>query len=75
MVSVLVSAIVDNRDAVSIETTSDGDGFIFTVSVAPDDMGRVIGKKGRIISALRTVVRAAAGDAGVNIEISETPES
>ncbi len=70
----LVSAIVDDRDAVAIETISDGDGYIFTVSVAPEDMGRVIGKKGRIISALRTVVRAAAGDTGVNIEISEAPE-
>jgi predicted RNA-binding protein YlqC (UPF0109 family) len=38
-------------------------------------MGRVIGKKGRIISALRTVVRAAAGETGVSIDISETPDS
>jgi predicted RNA-binding protein YlqC (UPF0109 family) len=49
--------------------------LIFTVSVAPEDMGRVIGKKGRIVSALRTVVRAAAGDTGVNIDIAETPET
>lgn len=68
-------AIVNDRDAVSIETTSEGDGLIYTVSVAPEDMGRVIGKKGRIVSALRTVVRAAADDTGINVEISETPES
>jgi uncharacterized protein len=55
-----------------IETYADGEGMVFTVTVAPDDMGRVIGKKGRIVSALRTVVRAAAGDTPVNIEISET---
>lgn len=70
-----MSAIVDDMDAVAIEETTDGDGLVFIVSVAPDDMGRVIGKKGRIISALRTVIRAAAGDTSVNIEISEAPES
>ncbi len=70
-----MSAIVDDRDAVLIETSADEEGLIFTVSVAPEDMGRVIGKKGRIISALRTVVRAAAEDTSVEIEISEAPEN
>jgi predicted RNA-binding protein YlqC (UPF0109 family) len=63
---------VSDADAVIIDTSADDEGLIFTVNVAPDDMGRVIGKKGRIISALRTVVRAAAGDTGVNVEIAET---
>lgn len=70
-----MSAIADDKEAVTIETTSDEEGLIIVVSVAPEDMGRVIGKKGRVVSALRTVVRAAAGDTDISIEISETPLS
>lgn len=67
----LATAIVNNPEEVTVDLVKEGDALIFDVHVADDDMGRIIGKKGRIVSALRTVVRAAAGETGVNIEISE----
>lgn len=61
-----------DKDAVVVDAVDEDGVMVLTVSVAPDDMGRIIGKKGRIASALRTVIRAAAGDdVDVNIEISE----
>ena len=71
LISVLTTAIVADQDAVTVESARAEDGLTFTVRVAPEDMGRVIGKKGRLVSALRTVVRAAARETSVNIEITE----
>ena len=58
----VVKQIVDNPDGVSV-AQSETDGCIrLDVSVADGDMGRVIGKRGRVASAIRTVVRAAGVD-------------
>ena len=57
---------VEDKDAVKIiadEKNEEG-VVVYHLSVAPDDMGRVIGKQGRIAKAIRTVVRAAANRAG-----------
>ena len=57
-------------DAVAIEA-EDSDGLTLNVDVADGDMGRVIGKRGRVANAIRTVVRAAAakdGVTGVDVE-------
>lgn len=69
LVSYLVCALVDDKSQVSV--TEDGD--IITVKVAKDDMGKVIGKQGRIIKAIRSVVKAASIKAGRNctVEIDE----
>ena len=58
----ITAGLVDNKDAIKItEDAPDAEGVItFHLSVAPEDMGRVIGKQGRIAKALRTVVKAAA---------------
>ena len=53
----------------AVDVFDDGAAITLSVSVAPDDMGRLIGKKGRVASALRTVVRAASGDRDVNVDI------
>lgn len=64
LVHVLVKAIVDEPSQVSIEEkVSPGGEFVYEVRVAPDDMGKVIGKQGRIVKAIRTVVKAAAAKA------------
>ena len=58
----ITAGLVEDKDAIKItEDAPDAEGVItFHLSVASDDMGRVIGKQGRIAKALRTVVKAAA---------------
>lgn len=56
----LARRLVDDPDAVRVETvTRDGDR-VLRLHVAPDDVGKVIGRKGRLARALRSVVRASA---------------
>ncbi|MGI8936820.1 MAG: KH domain-containing protein [Iamia sp.] len=66
----LAKALVANPDEVRVEV-DESDGLTFNVSVADGDMGRVIGKRGRVANAVRDVSRAAAakdGETGVSIE-------
>ena len=56
----LVRQLVDRPDAVRVETRAAEDQITLRLHVAPDDVGKVIGRKGRIARALRTVVRATA---------------
>jgi predicted RNA-binding protein YlqC (UPF0109 family) len=66
----LCRSIVDNPDEVSIETSVDGDKSVrFDVSVNGDDMGRVIGRRGRVASAIRTIVNAAGSSDGVTCKV------
>lgn len=65
----LVKALVDDPDAVEIEVYDERRGIKMAVSVGPGDMGRVIGRRGRIANAIRTVVRAAAVDDGVSVDV------
>jgi len=67
----LVKQVVDNPDAVTVSTSSGRHGATqLDVRVGEGDMGRVIGKRGRIAQSIRTVVRAAAvkDNASVDIE-------
>jgi predicted RNA-binding protein YlqC (UPF0109 family) len=52
-------AIVDDPDSVQIHAEEDRRGVTLRLHVAPDDMGKVIGRRGRVAQAIRTVVRAA----------------
>ena len=67
----IARAIVDNPDEVTVLETVDGKDVNLVLSVAPDDMGMVIGKNGKIAKAIRTVMKAAAGadSKRVNVEI------
>ncbi|MBK9178934.1 MAG: KH domain-containing protein [Acidimicrobiales bacterium] len=65
----LVCSIVDDPDAVEVDVEERRRGVALLVHVAPDDMGRVIGKRGRTASAIRTVVRAAATCDGVEADV------
>ena len=56
----LARSLVDNPDQVRVEETENADGVLLRLSVAKDDVGKVIGKQGRIARALRTVVKASA---------------
>jgi predicted RNA-binding protein YlqC (UPF0109 family) len=56
----IARAIVDEPDEVRVNERLDGDVLHLELSVAPDDMGKVIGKGGRIAKAIRTVMKASS---------------
>jgi uncharacterized protein len=56
--------LVDEPDAVRVEAVEEADVTVLRLHVAPDDIGKVIGKQGRIARALRTLVRSSGGRAG-----------
>jgi predicted RNA-binding protein YlqC (UPF0109 family) len=56
--------LVDDPDAVRVETEERDDTTVLRLYVAPDDVGKVIGRQGRLARALRTVVRAGGARAG-----------
>ena len=60
LVRFIAKSLVDDPDAVQVETKQDGDCNVIELHVAPGDMGKVIGKQGRIAKAIRTVVKAAS---------------
>jgi uncharacterized protein len=55
----IVNTIVDDKDAVEIRLKPGGRQTVVEIKVAPDDMGKIIGKNGRNIDAIRAVVRSA----------------
>ena len=62
--------LVDHPDDVDITTTEEEDGtIVLELRVHPDDMGKVIGKRGRTAKAIRTMVKAAATREGVNASV------
>lgn len=66
----LCQQVVAEPDAVKIEESTPDDGIVrFDVTVADDDMGRVIGRRGRVATAIRTVVNAAGAKDGVSTEV------
>jgi uncharacterized protein len=56
----LTCALVEDPDAVGVEEFEEDDDLVYEISVADDDLGRVIGKGGRVANALRSVAKAAA---------------
>ena len=67
----IARGLVENPDAVTVEqdeSAEDGT-VVFHLRVAPDDMGRVIGKQGRIAKAMRTVMRAAATRQDIKVAV------
>lgn len=64
LVEYIAKALVDNPDAVRVNRIEGETVVIFEVEVAPDDLGKIIGRQGRIANALRTIVKAAASRQG-----------
>ncbi len=60
LVEVIAKALVDNPNEVVVTETEKEDETLIELKVAPSDMGKVIGKQGRIAKAIRSVVKAAA---------------
>ena len=65
----IAKAIVDEPDAVTVIENNDGDSVVLTLSVAAPDMGKVIGRNGRIAKAIRTVMKAAANADGKKVTV------
>ena len=59
LVSFIAKSLVDNPEAVEVREVEELDAIIIELRVAPDDMGKVIGKQGRIAKAIRSIVKAA----------------
>jgi predicted RNA-binding protein YlqC (UPF0109 family) len=60
LLAYLARELVDDPEAVRVETQERDDALVLVLHVAPDDVGKVIGRQGRIARALRTLVRASA---------------
>lgn len=69
LVEIIAKALVDHPDKVAVKTLEDNKSMVLELTVAPEDMGKVIGKQGRIAKAIRTVVKAAATKEGKKISV------
>ncbi|WP_064093735.1 KH domain-containing protein [Rossellomorea aquimaris] len=61
LILTIVKPLVDHPDSVQISIDEGANGLTYKLSVHPEDMGKVIGKQGRVAKSIRTVVYAAAG--------------
>ena len=69
LVEAIAKSLVDDPEAVEVKKTEDNQTIIIELRVAPGDMGKVIGKQGRIAKALRTVVKAAAMKENIKVVV------
>lgn len=76
LVEFIVKSLVDHPDQVSIYEVQSGRGTVLELSVAAGDMGRVIGRSGRVINAIRSLLQVAAAKQGqrVTLELLESDE-
>jgi predicted RNA-binding protein YlqC (UPF0109 family) len=73
LVEFLTRTLVEHPDEVRVEELDSGGDVVLEIRVAPDDLGRVIGRSGRVANAIRTIAKAAAAreDRRVMVEILE----
>lgn len=69
ILSDITRAIVDNPDDIVISQTEEDDTVAMVLSVAPGDMGKVIGRHGRIAKSIRMVMKAAANNIGKKVTV------
>lgn len=69
LVKYLITSLVEDAEAVSVVANESDDSVSYEVTVAQDDVGKVIGRQGRIIKAIRTLARAAGTAAGKQVEV------
>lgn len=73
----IIASIVDKPDAVAIDE-EESDGIVnLTITVDPEDMGKVIGKEGKVIRSIRNVmkIKAMKQNRRINIQLAETAKS
>ncbi len=69
LVEYIAKALVDHPESVSVNQVEGEQSIILELKVDPEDMGKVIGKQGRIAKAIRTVVKAAAAKEGKRVVV------
>ena len=69
LVEYIVCGLVDDQDSVSLDVTDGDQGALIEVSCSEEDAGRVIGRKGRTIKAIRTLARALGQRVGTSVEV------
>ncbi len=69
LIEYIAKSLVDNSDAVEVSQVEGEKSLIIELRVASEDMGKVIGKQGRIAKAIRTVVKAAAAREGKKVVV------
>ncbi|HID07519.1 MAG TPA: KH domain-containing protein [Armatimonadetes bacterium] len=75
LVEYIVRQLVDQPDQVRVSQIEGERTIVIEIKVAPDDLGKVIGRKGRIAQALRTLVKAAATKRGKKVTVEILPPS
>ena len=65
----MAKTLVDDPDAVTVTESSDEDGKVLELHVAPGDMGKVIGRQGRIAKEIRTIVKTVAQRTGEKVTV------
>ena len=69
LVEYIVCGLVDNEDAISLDVTDREDGALIEVSCSEQDAGRIIGRNGRTIKAIRTLARALGQRVGTAVDV------
>jgi predicted RNA-binding protein YlqC (UPF0109 family) len=69
LVTYLVRALVDDPDNVSIVEKRTGSDVLYEVTVASEEVGKLIGRQGRIVKAIRTIARAAGSTADSHVDV------
>ncbi len=69
LVEYLTRSLVSNPDAVKVEEVDAGRMTVFEVTVAEEDVGKIIGRQGKVIRSIRSVVKAAATRTGTRVDI------
>ena len=65
----MAKSLVDNPDAVTVVETSDEEGMVLELHVAEGDMGKVIGRQGRIAKEIRTIIKTVAQRTGEKVTV------
>lgn len=60
LVELLAKSLIDQTDALQVEETETANTILLEIKVAPEDIGKIIGRQGRIIKAIRTLARSSA---------------
>ncbi|MEQ8236013.1 MAG: KH domain-containing protein [Syntrophomonadaceae bacterium] len=69
LIELIARSLVDNPDQVQVIETENESSVLFELRVAPEDMGKVIGKQGKIAKSIRTLTKAAAAKAGKRVVV------
>ena len=69
LLTYVVQSLVDKSDEVSVTERESGGETVFEVRVAPDDMGKVIGRQGRVVKEIRTLMKAVAQREGKRVSV------